>query len=417
MVYTELIAYKDLIEEFQTCTKTQYSGKLNIKCSKGYQWNLYYRFGRIVWANGGIHPFRRWRRKVAQYCPQIKIDELKIERIQLTNELWDYQLLTTLYKAEQVDRNQVEAVAKNIISEVLFDIAQQANFESLCCTRNDKITLDISLTFMNTDFFLTRMQEEWNAWSSAGLANFTPHLSPVLLQPKQIQQLVTPNIYKNFVEFINGKYTLQDLALKLNFHVRKISSDLLPFILRGFIQLLELPDLPLSIKEVKEVKEVTQIKNNIKPLPNKQSKTPVIACIDDSLQVCQTLEIIITSNDMKFIKIQDAIQALPILIENKPDLIFLDLMMPVVNGYEVCAQIRRIPQFAKIPVIILTGSDSLFDRFRAKVVGCTDYTTKPIVADKVIDIINKYLSHSDNLDTKLQEQTSFNKLSKPQFAV
>ncbi|MEB3215197.1 MAG: hypothetical protein VKN72_02915 [Nostocales cyanobacterium 94392] len=59
-------------------------------------------------------------------------------------------------------------------------------------------------------------------------------------------------------------------------------------------------------------------------MPKKQSKTPIIACIDDSLQVCQTLESIITSNGMKFIKIQDAIQALPILIENKPDLIFLD---------------------------------------------------------------------------------------------
>lgn len=404
MVHIELIAYKDLIEKFKTCTTNQYSGKLDIKSSK-YKWSLYYRFGRIIWAAGGIHPFRRWRRKVTQYCPQIKIDEIKLESIQLTNELWDYQLLTTLYKQKKVDRNQVEAVAKNVISEVLFDIAQQVNFEDVSCSRNPKVILDISLTFMNTDFFLKRMEEEWYAWSSAGLANFTPHLSPELLQPKQVQQLVTPNVYKNFVNFINGKYTLQDLAIKLNFNVLKISSDLLPFILRGFIQMSEIADLPLSVK---------QVKKNITALPKKESKIPLIACIDDSVQVCQTLESVITSNDMRFIKIQDAIQALPTLIENKPDLILLDLMMPVVNGYEVCAQIRRVAQFAKIPVIILTGSDGLFDRFRAKVAGSTDFMTKPIVPQKLLDMINKHL---EKQIPDSQQQTSPNKASQPQFAV
>ncbi|MGD1912385.1 MAG: PleD family two-component system response regulator [Rivularia sp. (in: cyanobacteria)] len=407
MVYTEPIGYKDLIEEFQACTKNQYSGKLEIKSSKGYKWSLYYRFGRIIWATGGIHPFRRWRRQVTQYCPQINIDKIKLEPIKLSNELWDYQLLTSLYKDKKVDRNQVEAVAKNIISEVLFDIAQQANFEDLSCTRNPKAILDVSFTFMNTEFFIKRMESEWRAWASAGLANFTPHLSPKLLQPKQIQQLVTPNVYNNFVNFINGKYTLHDLALKLNFNVLKISSDLLPFILRGFIQMSKIYDLPLAVKEIKKT---------IKPVPKKQPKKPLIAYIDDSTQVCEILGNIVTSNNMRFIKIQDAVQALPILIENKPDLIFLDLMMPVVNGYEVCAQIRRIALFAKIPVIILTGSDGMFDRFRAKVAGSTDFMTKPIVVDKVLSMINKHLE-IEKQTANSQPQTPSNKPSQPQFAL
>ncbi len=404
MLHTKLIGYKDLIEEFIACTKTQYSGKLEIKSAQKYKWSLYYRFGRIIWATGGIHPFRRWRRQIAQYCPQIKIDEIKLELLQLNNELWDYQLLTIFYKQKKLDRNQVDAVAKNVISEVLFDIAQQVNFEDLSCNCNPKIILDVPLTFMNTEFFLNRMEEEWRAWSSAGLANFTPHLSPNLLQAKQIQNIVTPKVYQNFVNFINGKYTLQDLAIKLNFNVLKISSDLLPFILRGFIQMLEVDDLPLSVKEAQ---------NNIKSSTQEKTKIPLIACIDDSLQICQTLGNIIVLNKMKFIKIQNAIQALPILIENKPDLIFLDLMMPVVNGYEVCAQIRRVTQFAKVPVIILTGSDGLFDRFRAKVVGSSDFMTKPIVAEKVLTMINKHL---DNQIPNLQKQTSSNNPSEPQFA-
>jgi chemotaxis family two-component system response regulator PixG len=404
MVHTELITYKDLVEQFRFCTTNQYSGKLNINSSKT-KWSLYFRFGRIIWATGGTHPFRRWRRKVSQYCPHIKIDEIKLEPTQLKNQLWDYQLLTSLYKQKKVDRTQVDAVAKNVISEVLFDIAQQANFEDVCCSRNPKAILDTSLTFMNTDFFLKRMEGEWQAWASAGLANITPHLSPVLLQPKQIQQLVTPNVYKNFVNFINGEYTLQDLAIKLNFNILKISSDLLPFILRGFIQMADLLDIPLPVKEVE---------NHISSLSQEKLKTPLIACIDDSPQICQSLESIITSNNMRFVKIQDAIQALPTLIENKPDLILLDLMMPVVNGYEVCAQIRRVNKLADIPVIILTGSDGLFDKFRAKVAGSTDFMSKPIVAEKLLATINKHLEKETS---NLQQQASSNKGSEPQFAI
>ena len=404
MVHSDFITYQDLVEQFKTCTTNQYSGKLDINSSKT-KWSLYFRFGRIIWATGGIHPFRRWRRKISQYCPQIKIEEIRLEPNQLADKLWDYQLLTTLYKQKKVDRTQVDAVAKNVISEVLFDIAQQVNFEDVCCSHNPKAILDTSLTFMNTDFFLKRMEGEWREWAGAGLANITPHLSPVLLQPKQVQQLVTPNVYNNFVNFINGEYSLQDLAIKLNFNILKISSDLLPFILRGFIKMSEISDFPLPVKEVR---------NNIASLSQQKLKTPLIACIDDSFQICQTLESIITSHDMRFVQIRDAIQALPTLIEKKPDLILLDLMMPVVNGYEVCAQIRRVNKLANIPVIILTGSDGLFDKLRAKVAGSTDFMSKPIVAEKLLAMINKHLEIETPL---LQQQASSNKAPEPQFAI
>ena len=99
----------------------------------------------------------------------------------------------------------------------------------------------------------------------------------------------------------------------------------------------------------------------------------------------------ITANNMRFVGIQDGIQALPILLEQKPDLIFLDLIMPVASGYEICAQLRRISLFANTPIVILTGSDGLMDRVGAKVVGSTDFMTKPINNDKVMAIVNKYL--------------------------
>jgi chemotaxis family two-component system response regulator PixG len=184
------------------------------------------------------------------------------------------------------------------------------------------------------------------------------------------------------VNFINGKYTLRDLAVKMKQSVLLVTRSLFPYILQGIIELVEVPDLPLP---------VTKDKNNSTLTKVKTSSTPLIACVDDSPQVCKMLEEIITSNGLRFVKIQDAVQALPILIQDKPDLIFLDLIMPVANGYEICAQLRRISAFANTPVIILTGNDGLLDRVRAKVVGSTDFITKPVVADKVMGIVRKYL--------------------------
>ncbi len=66
MTHSEVLLSNNLVNEFKTCTQLQYNGKLNIKSSKGGQWTFYYRLGRIVWATGGTHPFRRWRRHMAQ---------------------------------------------------------------------------------------------------------------------------------------------------------------------------------------------------------------------------------------------------------------------------------------------------------------------------------------------------------------
>ncbi|NET37356.1 MAG: response regulator, partial [Cyanothece sp. SIO1E1] len=91
------------------------------------------------------------------------------------------------------------------------------------------------------------------------------------------------------------------------------------------------------------------------------------------------------------VNIKDPVQALPILLEQKPGLIFLDLLMPVANGYEVCSQIRRVSAFKDTPVIIVTSIDGIVDRVRARLVGATGFITKPIAAQKVVPVLQQHL--------------------------
>ncbi|MBC1219135.1 response regulator [Nostoc sp. UCD121] len=382
MTHSELILSNNLVNEFKTCTQLQYNGKLNIKSSKGGQWTFYYRLGRIVWATGGTHPFRRWRRHMAQNCPQIDVDKLLLRSQDVSIDYWDYRLLEIFYKKQKIQREQIQSIAESTIAELLFDLALQGNFASITCTRSQEVILETPMSFTSAEMSVKHMQDSWKTWSAAGLANFSPNLAPVLRRPEQLQQMVSLSVYKNFLNLINGKFTLLDLAVKMKQSVLPLTRSLLPYILKGIIELVEVPDMPLVVTETNNKPPTTQPKK-----PN----APLVACVDDSPQVCKMLEDIITSNGLRFIKIQDAVQALPTLIQDKPDLIFLDLIMPVASGYEICTQLRRISAFANTPVIILTGSDGLLDRVRAKVVGSTDFITKPVAPDKVMSIIRKYL--------------------------
>ncbi|MBU7585634.1 MAG: response regulator [Nostoc sp. TH1S01] len=382
MTHPELMVSNNIIHEFRNCTQLQYNGQLNIKSAKGQNWSFYYRLGRIVWATGGTHPFRRWRRYMAQYCPQIDVDKIQFRQQDFAVDYWDYRLLEILYKRQKINREQIQAIVESTITELLFDLAQHTEFVVFSCDRNQDTILETPMSFTSADLSVKQMQDSWKSWSEAGLANFSPDLAPILRRAEQLQQQVSPSVYNNFVSLMNGKQTLRDLAAKMKQNVLPVTRSLLPYILKGIIELIEVPDLPFLH---------TEANNHSTATPAKKSYIPLVACVDDSPQVCKILEEIITAHGLRFIKIQDPVQALPTLIQHKPDLIFLDLIMPVASGYEICTQLRRVSAFANTPVIILTGNDGLLDRVRAKVVGSTDFLTKPVAADKVMSVIRKYL--------------------------
>ncbi|RUT00366.1 two-component system response regulator [Dulcicalothrix desertica PCC 7102] len=392
MIHPEMMVSSNLLDEFKTCTLLQYSGKLDIKTAKGHRWTFYYRLGRIVWATGGIHPFRRWRRHMAQYCPEVEIDKIQLRAEDTQIDYWDYRLLEILHEKQKIKREQINSIVESTIAELLFDLAQQANFTPISSDRNQDVILETPMSFTSADMSLKFMQDSWKTWSDAGLANFYPDHAPILRRPEQLESSVSPAVYKNFVTFMNGKYTLRDLSFKMKQTLMPVTRSLLPYILKGIVELIEVPDLPLKISEAKPNSTAAKA----------ASSSPLIACVDDSPQVCQMLEQILMPNGFRFVKIQDPLQALPILIEHKPDLIFLDLVMPVASGYEICAQLRRVSVFAHTPIIILTGSDGLLDRVRAKVVGSTDFISKPVAADKVMTVVRKYVHAAASTNGALQ---------------
>ena len=88
---------------------------------------------------------------------------------------------------------------------------------------------------------------------------------------------------------------------------------------------------------------------------------------------------------------QDGFEALAVLARSTPALVFIDIMMPRLDGYQACALIKGNPQFAKIPVIMLSSKDGLFDRARGRLVGSDQYLTKPFTREELLAAVESHL--------------------------
>lgn len=124
------------------------------------------------------------------------------------------------------------------------------------------------------------------------------------------------------------------------------------------------------------------------------NSAPLVICIDNNSKDSKMMGDILHKAGFRFHKIHASTRVLPKLIEYKPQLIFLDLIMPMANSYEICSQVRRVSLFKDIPIVIVTRDDTLADRVRAKVVGASSFLSKPIQRSKVLKVVHKLLNEA-----------------------
>lgn len=116
-----------------------------------------------------------------------------------------------------------------------------------------------------------------------------------------------------------------------------------------------------------------------------------VMVIDDSQTIRRTAETLLTREGYTVVTAQDGFEALAKIAEQNPDIIFVDIMMPRLDGYQACALIKGNPRFAKTPVIMLSSKDGLFDRARGRIVGSDEYLTKPFTKDELIGAVRAHV--------------------------
>lgn len=381
-----------ILNSIRNLVQQSFTGIAHIKSKTHEQhayWRIYFNFGSLIWANGGCHSHRSWRRHLTQYYSKVDLEQINIEPSD-RYRCPEYNILEMLLKRNLVGLEDTTKLVINKLQEVFFDIFQRENIEPLYLEA-EPVPLDIlietnsdsSLISVELETVIRSAQQQWLKWNQGGFISIIPDTAPRIKSHEQLKQEVSEVVYQNFVKLLDGRRTLRDLASGMNKDLLLLTKSLFPYIHKGLVELIKVPDLKLVNSNTK------QSKSSSKSIAKKSDK-PLIACIDDSPQVCMIMKEIITQAGYSFLGIQQPIQAVPSLISANPTIIFLDIGMPILNGYEVCTQIRRVSKLQDIPIVMLTGNDGVFDRVKAKVCGASDFLSKPIEADKIVQTIEKF---------------------------
>jgi twitching motility two-component system response regulator PilG len=116
-----------------------------------------------------------------------------------------------------------------------------------------------------------------------------------------------------------------------------------------------------------------------------------VLVIDDSKTIRRTAETLLAKEGCEVFTAVDGFDALSKIADHQPDIVFVDIMMPRLDGYQTCSLIKHNKVFRSIPVIMLSSKDGLFDRARGRIVGSEHYLTKPFTRDELLSAIDRHV--------------------------
>lgn len=408
----------DLDRRIKYGKERRFTGVLSVAAESKAPWNLYFLVGEIVWASNRIHTQRRWHRQLLQHCPEL----LK----QNASSDLSYSSLAKLVIHKKFSRERFSKLVEGCIAEILFDIIQQGTLQfqssrklltSKAIPRDADKFPCISLQCFQV---WGRVQQDWKTWEQSNLTDVLPNQAPVIVQSTDLRERTSLTMFRALTGLVDGQQTLRDLALRVNQPLAPLTLSILPHIRKGFIRMVDIDDLsshvvaasnsPVSHPTLSNspIQTQTAIKSEDLILKASSPKTPInltVLYIDDSPTDSQTMAQIINSAGYRYVNIADPLQALPKLLELKPQLIFLDLVMPFANGYELCAQIRRMSAFRETPIVIVTNNDGIADRVRAKMVGASGFLGKPIRQKRVLKVLQKYIPGDEDTVSSAQQHS------------
>ena len=231
-----------------------------------------------------------------------------------------------------------------------------------------------------------------------------PYLTTGLTNTDNSSQIQLSTFNRDKLGKILKGFNFRELAALLNIDELTVAQRLYPLIQKKLIILRE-PKSPLEkLTKLTEnsakkaiappTKQEEKIPESILPVSKIEQtlKTYKIACIDDSLTVLNSIKEFLNQDNIFVYPINNAPKAMMLMNRIKPDLIFMDISMPLIDGYQLCSLLRKNAIFKNIPIIMLTSNTGIINRAKAKMSGATDYMNKPFTQDDLLEIAFRYLS-------------------------
>jgi twitching motility two-component system response regulator PilG len=354
-VLTEFTLARTILSEIQ---QAEYSGGLSVRAEDGREWVLYCQDGRLTFVAGGS-------RLLVQLAVQLKRHRLGIDVEGALARLKEaavpeHALIGLLLARKLLNRFHAFEVTASLMRTALVELSEAGS------VRWSWVPMSPLEPRLASVLPLAMLQEadalrlDWE--------RLKPHIeSPAevlhVRSGEQLRERLPEQICNRLVALLDGERTLEAVAEAVAQEPLVLARALVPLIESGALG---------------------------RGRPEPQADGPLVVCIDDSPTIGRMMERILRRAGMRALYIEKPLTALSQLFRERPGLVFLDLSMPEIDGYQLCKMIRRSPALKDVPVVMLTGREGLFDRARAGLVGASEYLTKPVQEAKVLAVLERH---------------------------
>lgn len=294
---------------------------------------------------------------------------------------------------QHLDSAQAQKIFTSLSQEAIetFLWIREGEYQWLKNAEIPQHVLAARITFKNIELtsLIQHIEKKIASWQSFQPEILSPYQSLYLKNPQQLTADSTPIVLK-LAKFLKG-LSFRQLALILNQDELKIAQLLHSSIKSGEI-MIRPPQSPFDI-----LPSIPSNNSGSSATGVTSSEKFKVACIDDSPTILDEMQRFLTTEAYEITKIDDPLKAAPILLRIKPDLILMDISMPNINGYKLCSFFRGSPSLKQVPIIMVSGRTGFIDKTRAKMVGATDYLTKPFSQEELLSVVNKYLSPTESI--------------------
>jgi twitching motility two-component system response regulator PilG len=336
-------------------------------------WFVFFLNGHIIYAGDSGSTLSRLRDYLRHYRVDKALDHTTVSAIATINAP-EYGYFWTLLENHVLTPEQGRSIIQSMVKETLFDLLSLHQgsfiFELGSALAPQLITLE-------TGPLIAQIMQQVREWKQ-----FHPHIQspdqcPVIADAEQLRKTLTESSFETLTRWVDGKTSLRQMARYLNRDIVTVARAVYPLVRQGAVQLLA-----PAVQESAQTQDL-QI--------GAAGRAPRIVCIDDGATVRATVEEILNQHGYEAASISNPLKALSLVFQLQPDLILCDIAMPELDGYEICAMLRRSTAFRETPIVMLTGKDGFIDRVKARMVGATDYLTKPFGEGELLMLLEKYV--------------------------
>ena len=352
------------------------SSDLVSRTRKHPSWFVFFLNGQIIYAGGTESNFSRLRDYLHRYRAETTIDKIPASPITSFNTP-EYGCLWALLENHLVTPAQGRSIIQGMVCETLFDLLSLHQGSFIFELGNP---LTPQLLTMEIAPLATKILKHVQDWKQLHPYLHSPDQCPTIAESALLKEALPKATFETIDRYADGKTSIRQIARYLNRDISTVARAIYPYVQRGWLHLT-----PSAVQSSVRSTAHTSLEFS------SSVKAPKVVCIDDSPTVCKAVEFMLDRNGYDVSTIENPLNALSLVFQLKPDLILCDITMPELDGYEVCAMLRQSTAFRQTPILMLTGKDGFIDRVRARMVGATDYLTKPFGEHEILMLLEKYI--------------------------